>query len=166
MRLVTSTTRSGLVLAEHAGDEAALSRALKGLDRDLILVKDRDERHDVWVWKIFVWVGDDRPAIHVLDWRDDYGVPKPLTAGIIDAVNAQRRDRPGGYDALAETDARNEALIARRRKEFDDAVADIENDFAAQLERGRKQVSLGAETRMPAHMRNRHLPERFRRSLR
>lgn len=166
MRLVTSTTRSGLVLAEQAGDEAALGRALKDLDRDLILVKDRDEKYQAWVWKVFVWIGDDRPAIHVLDWRDDHGIPKPLTAGIIDAVNAQRRDRPGGYDALAASDAANEALTARRRKEFGDAVAAIETDFAAQLERGRKQVAFGAETKLPAHMRNRHLPESARRSLR
>jgi hypothetical protein len=167
MALVTSRTRSGLVVAEEAGDEARLSRALKDIDRDLILVRDRDEKYRMWVWKVLVWAGDDRPAMHVLDWREGgTGRPFPLTSGIVDAVDGQRRDRPGGFDAMAESDLANDRLRELRRREFDGAVADIEDGFRAQLERGRKQVSLAPDTKLPAHQRNRHLPAGFREGLR
>jgi len=158
MAFVTSRTRSGLVLAEEAGDETRLIRALKALDRDLILVKERDEKYEMWVWKVLVWAGDDRPAVPVLDWREGgTGRPLPLTSGIVDAVDAQRRDRPGGYDAMKESDARNERLRAERRKDFDEGVSAVEDDFRAQLDRGRKQVSMAPDTKIPYHQRNRRL---------
>ena len=158
MSFVTSRTQSGLVLAEEAGDEARLSRALKDLDRDLILVRDRDEKYGLWVWKVLVWAGDDRPAVPVLDWREGgTGRPLPLTSGIVDAVDAQRRDRPGGYDAMAESDAANERLREERRRELDDGISAIEDDFRAQLERGRKQVSMAPDTKIPYHQRNRRV---------
>ena len=158
MSFVHRPAASGLIVAEESADEAAMAQALKALDRDLILVKERDEKYEAWVWKVFVWAGDDRPAVPVMDWREHgLGRPLPLTSGIVDAVDAQRRDRRGGYDALAESDAANERLRESRRKDFDDGIAAVEDDFRAQLERGRKQVSMAPDTKIPYHQRNRRL---------
>jgi hypothetical protein len=166
LSLIYHEHKSGLIVAEHGGDEVRLSRALRDQDRDLILTKEVDERYGCFVWKVLLRQGDDRPALHVLDWRDVSGKPLPLTGRIVDEVDAQRKDRPGGYDALKASDDANARLVASRRKEFEDGVADIESEFSAQLERGRKQVSFGGETKLPAWQRNKHLPGPARRSLR
>lgn len=166
MSLVYRETGSGLVLAEHGQDEAGITRALKTLDRDLILVRETDARHQCFVWKVLLHQGDTRPALHVLDWRDRNGVPLPLSSGIVDAVNAQRKDRPGGYDAIAESDAANRRLRKQLQHDFEADVDEIASMFAGQLERGRKQVSLAPDTKTRYWQRNKHLPDTVREVVR
>lgn len=167
MSLIYHAHKHGLILAEQAGDEAVLSRALKRMDPDLILVKERDERYQTWVWKVLCLVGDDRPAVHILDWREDgIGRPLPLTGRILDAVNEQRSDRPGGYDSMKESDAHNERLRQRRRAEFEGGVDAISEEFSPSLERGRIAVSPGGAKPLPSWLRNKHLPDGVRKGLR
>jgi hypothetical protein len=166
MSLIYHANKSGLVLAEQAGDESGLQRALKDLDPDLILTWEVDERYQTRVWKVLAWAGDDRPAVHILDWREHgTGRPLPLTSRILDAVNEQRKDRPGGYDASVAADEANARLVAERRREFDSAVDTTSDDYEPYIDRGRVTYGFADTRPMPRYMRNRHLPDAVRRRL-
>ena len=82
--------RNGLLVTEMSGDERAIRHALKQLDDQLILDRDVDEEHGVWVWKVHRRVGGDRPPLPVCSWRDTYGNPLPLTGGLIEEVKRLR----------------------------------------------------------------------------
>lgn len=156
MSLVTRTHHSGLVLAEHGQDEATIRRALKRLDDRLRLLPPGSMAHgDLGpqpYWRVYRSVSDDRPPLHVFTWMGRDQEPLPLSAGILDAVQQLRKDsRNQGPTA----DERNEKIKQDARKERDDQMAALHDEYAPHLERGRVGVSLGAHNRVPYWQRKR-----------
>jgi hypothetical protein len=144
--LITRTTAVGLVLAEHAQDEAAVARALRQIDDKLCLQKHPGQISGGWVYKVFRAWSDDHPADLICTWADEYGNPLPLTMGLVDLVNRLRLDAPNrGVDA----DAHNEAHLAGIRKLGRDLEQAVIDDHRAKVERGRVSVSMGVTNRKP-----------------
>ena len=157
--MIFTRTPSGLTLAEHAADEDAVARALRAFDCDLRLIRAVDEDHRCWVWKVYRYMGDHRPAEFVCGWWTDELEPLPLTMRLVDRV----KDRHAASRAPhVDADEHNLRLIEARRKDAEDAADALAGEFAPYLDRGRVSVAAG-RSRKPAHLRNRHLPEEARR---
>lgn len=139
MGLVLNRSGSALVVAREAADEGGLQHALARLDPNLILIRDLDEATGATLYKVMYWVADDRPAQWVCDWRDPPGShdgpPAQLSSGLLDLVESQRRDRPGGYDASKAADEANARLVARRRKDAHDLVDAVADEHRARIDR-------------------------------
>jgi len=115
--------RGGLFLAEQAAVPDSIRRELKRLDPDLVLAQQPDERHGRHVWKVMKRVGWDRPAVWIMDWRDDQGRPLELTSRLVDEVASRRLgSRREFLDPLAENDAREEKERAERLEAYADAA--------------------------------------------
>lgn len=79
-----------LVVAAHAADERAITRALKQLDDRLVLAINLDEETGQHVWQVLVRYGGDRPAQVVMSWRNEYGKPLPLSHALVEEVKRLR----------------------------------------------------------------------------
>lgn len=146
MTLITRTTSVGLVLAEHAHDEAAVARALRQIDDKLCLQKHPGQTSGGWVYKVFRAWSDDHPADLICTWADEHGNPLPLTSGLVDLVNRLRLDAPNkGPDA----DAHNEQHLRGVRKLAGELEQAVIEDHRAKVERGRVSVSMGGTNRKP-----------------
>lgn len=158
MGLVQRRTGSGLVLAEQAQDEAAVTRALKQIDRRLFLWPPDGLSP---YYRVVESRGDDREAEIICTWMDDATLaPLPLSSGLIDRVDRLRLDaRNKGIDADAFNALRSERIQAEQQE----IALEIASDHRAKVERQRVTVSLGANTSLPYYQRNHHLPERMRR---
>lgn len=148
MVLVTRQHESGLVLAESAAvGEAGLRRALKRLDDRLVLwPPDAFSPY----WRVLRRVSDDRPAESVLVWMDDDGTARPLSSGIVEAVERLRRDGRGRGPSV---DERNRMLEDAVKAERELAREAIHDEYAPYLERGRVGVGFGAKNKVPYWMR-------------
>lgn len=141
MSLITRQTESGIVLAEHAADGAGLSRALKQIDRNLVLwPPDAMSPY----WRVLERRGDDHPAETILTWMGVDGAPLPLSSGILDAVQRIRRDGRGHGPTPEERNAELEAAVKKERRDGLDALAD---EYRPYLDRGRVGVSMGPKPR-------------------
>lgn len=130
MSLVYRETGKGIWLAEQGADEAAMQRALERLDDRLILAWEVDPIYSSRVYKVVRRVSDDRPAVHICDWRDDYGKPLPLSSGLTDLVQSLR---PGARGAGLGMDEHNARLAAKRKDEADAMVDSIAHDYRKKL---------------------------------
>lgn len=155
MRLVTRETGTGLVVAEHSADEAALQHALREIDDRYVLQKHPGDVPGGFVFKVFCVVSEDQEAVCVLTWADDHGRPLPLSSGLIEEVKRWRPEARArrGPDA----DERNRRLEQRREQERREALAAITDEHRAQIERGRVTVGMSTRPRKPSYQRNRHL---------
>ena len=131
------SNRNGLVLAEHAADERAISAALKRMDDGLILGKDFDERHQLFVYTVLKYVSGDHPPIPICSWRGDDGMPLPLTFGLCDRVLNLRADSRAPYD---DPDAHNERLRQQTVAEFEEAIDELARDGERMLHPGHSPV--------------------------
>lgn len=125
------TTESGLVVAEHASDEAAISRALKQFDSRLTL----QFRPPFYV---VVCQVNDHYAPVIATWMDLAGKPLPLSSGLVEKVKAWHvgaRNRPETVD---EYNDRRQAELERDKAR---ALEQIRDDHRPYIERGRVQVS-------------------------
>lgn len=118
MGLQTYLAKSGLVVAEDAPDETGLQRALEQLDPRLVLTREVSRRHGCYVWHVHVNWATDRPAMHVLRWEDEYGVPLPLSSGLLERV---RERLAGDPDSAAVADRMNDAHVARVERDLQEA---------------------------------------------
>jgi hypothetical protein len=139
--LVTRQTESGLVLAEQAADGAGLRRALKDIDRNLVLwPPDAMSPY----WRVLERRGDDRPAETILTWMGMDAAPLPLSSGILDEVQRLRKDARNRGLTVEERNAQLEAAVAKERRDGMDALAD---EYRPYLERERVGVSMGPKPR-------------------
>lgn len=159
MALVSRATTSGLILAELATDETAVSRALKQIDEDLMLWPPDAS---CGYYRVMCRVSDWQPAIPVVAWMDELGNALPLSSGLIDEVQKWRPENRGkrGPDADEHNRLRHEAI---RRMEDENSAA-IMDDYRGHLERSRTTVSLDGARARPSYLRNRHLPESVRKA--
>jgi hypothetical protein len=117
------TRYGGLVLAEHGADETAIRHALKGVDRDLRLV--RDDREGRPVYRVFKFMGESTEAAWVCDWRDDSGNPLPLTHRLVEKVSDLRLgSRAPETDPAGHNDRLREQAAGEFREALDDQVRD------------------------------------------
>lgn len=119
--LTTRLHQSGLVLAEEAMDEKALTRALQREVRsDVELRRYFDTRRRCVVYKIV-----HRDSGHIFaTWTDEYGNPLPLSSGIVEwfkrmQVGARNQD----IDA-DEWNRRRADELRRQEEELTEAVRD------------------------------------------
>lgn len=122
----------GLVVCENSVDEQSVTRALKEFDDRLILSQEVDPDYGCFVYVVVRRWSNGHDAAHICDWRDDAGVPLPLTHRLVDKVKhlsvGSRAPQP---DAVAHNDALTEA----NRREFEDVTEDMLQD--AMRRRGR-----------------------------
>jgi hypothetical protein len=140
--LVRRTHESGLVLAEHAQDEAGLARALRQIDSRLTL----QFRPPYYV---VVCQVNDHYAPVIATWMDIYGHPLPLSSGLLEKVQAARlgaRNQPLSVD---EHNAQRLADIESDRERMYEALRD---DHRPTIERGRTTVTM-ATTKKPRYWR-------------
>ena len=106
---------SGLLVPEGAL-EAAVSRQLRELDPDLRLVPQDSDAYGQRIYKVFKYMGSERPAQFILMWGDGNGNPYPLSSALVEEI--KRYDRGGrGHEALPDPDEQNRKLNERKRKQ-------------------------------------------------
>jgi len=110
-----------LYVAEDAQDHRVIDQALKRLDSRLFLERQCTIDNE-FVWTVNLDVGDQVP-VWVLDWRDsdEQAIELP-TFGIVEEVKRMMQRGPVSNE---DHRRRNAELRARRRREFDEAVAEI-----------------------------------------
>jgi hypothetical protein len=156
MPLVNRVHESGLVLAEEAGDEARLSRAIKEIDSRYVLQRHPGEVDGGWVYKVFCIVSEDQPAVCILTWADGYGNPLPLSSGLVEELKKWRPEnrRRRGPDA----DERNQRLREETDRVRQEELAAISQDHRPFVERNRFGIALDARPRKRYWQRGRTPP--------
>lgn len=150
--MITRETGSGLMVAEHSQDEAAISRALKRIDSRLVLQKHPGDVPGGFVYKVLAVVSEDRPPEYVATWADELGNPLPLSTGLVALVESLRKESRGrrGVDA----DEANRRLVERNTRYRIAAHESLDGDHAAKIERSSVTVGMGARSHKPSWMRN------------
>lgn len=149
MGLVTRDTGLGFVVAEEAADEAQLSRALREIDRDLVLQKERADVGGGWVYKVVQIVSDDYAPV-VFVWCDRQGNPLPLSSGLVEEFKGLRKEAASrrGPDA----DERNRRLVERTRQQIETDRETVIAEHRPRVEKGR--MGIGMSTRGKRHYRD------------
>lgn len=129
-------TDGGLLLPRGA-QEAAVRRLLEEHDRNLRLYPVVDYEHQMEVWIVAVQTAPGQSRI-LLSWRDENGVPLPLSSAILDRVQQHDRNTRGGFP---DEDKLNDEHIARARRESAEWGDEIVREFGPRIE-GRKSSPL------------------------
>lgn len=112
--------RGGILTVERTADFASVEAALKAFDRDLVLNVEPDVIHDRLVYQVHKVISRDRPAVFILSWRDELGVPLPLSSALVDEAKrlhpSSRGDR-GGLSTDQLSDRENAAIRGRETAE-------------------------------------------------
>lgn len=149
MTLTMRDTGSVLVM-EHGMDATSVRAQLRLLDDRLRLIPPGSmtagDLAPSLYWRVMRDVGGDRPALHVLTWMDAAQQPLPLSSGIVDEVQRHRKD---GRNHGPNADQRNDALVATVKKDRENAVQALHDEYEPHLERGRVGVTLGARNKVP-----------------
>lgn len=112
----------GLLVAEHATDERSVQAQLKEFDDRLILSQEVDQEHGCLVYVVVRRWSDSHDVAIVCDWRDDNGVPLPLSSRLVDKVkNLHVGSRAPQTDVLAH----NDALSQQAKDEFEELSEDM-----------------------------------------
>lgn len=147
MTLVTRRHESGLILAEKSEGWAGLRRALKQIDRQLVLwPPDAMSPY----WRVLRRVADDQPCVEVLVWMDDNMNPLPLSSGILEAVQRLRVD---GRNQGPTADERNAQLHENNRKQSERDREALKDEYRPYLDHERVGVSMATVKRKPYWMR-------------
>src|SRR5215510_10143671 len=94
-------TDSGLLVPEGAL-EAAVARELRELDDDLRLVPQDSDAYGRRIYKVYKYMGGDRPAQFILMWSDEEGNPYPLSSSLVEEVKRHDRNLRGAQTLLDE----------------------------------------------------------------
>jgi hypothetical protein len=130
--LVYTQSPSGLVLATQGVDEATAAAALREYDRDLRLVPQDSDALGRRVYKVYRYVGSERDAEFVCFWGDELGNPFPLSVtGLLEMVRRLDRNTRG---TAIDPDVHNARLVAQRRKEANDELDAIEQEYRARVD--------------------------------
>lgn len=118
MGLVYSQSQSGLVVAEHGGDEAAVARALREYDRDLRLLPPGVDLHgtDRRHYRVVAYRGGDRPPLQVCTWEH------PLSMRLLDKVKELDRNTRSTYLSEDDRNARHREQLAKRTADEAEAL--------------------------------------------
>lgn len=131
MGLVYSRNGSGLVVAEHSADEAAVAAALKQHDRELELIRQIDPETMTWAWSVNRRAPDGSFEF-VLAWRENgYGRPYPLSMRLVDEVQKHDRNTVGTPGSMDAVDA---AVRAEYRKDYLRDAEAIVKEFGPKLD--------------------------------
>lgn len=128
MGLVYSRSDSGLVVAEHGADEAAVALALKDHDPDLRLVAQGSDLYGTRIYKVFLYRGSDRPAEFVCGWWDELGNPYPLSARLVEKVKQLDRNMRG-HQTYVDPDQANATLKAQLQADAAQQEQDLADDY-------------------------------------
>jgi len=104
---------SGLVLAEHGMDGAALERELRKRDPLLALQGYLSLEHGAVVWRVVREAGAAGPET-VCVWQSESGEPYPLSSGLLSLVDRLDRNSRGSY--ASEDQLERASKIARDRQ--------------------------------------------------
>jgi hypothetical protein len=119
------TMHRGLIVCEHAVDERAILAQLREFDDRLKIGCEPDETYKRNVYVVVRQWSNEHDAAVICEWRDENGVPLPLSSRLVDKVkNLHVSSRAPQVDALAHNDALNEA----NRQAFHDASEDALRD--------------------------------------
>lgn len=140
MSLVFTNTPSGLVLACEGADEAACAAALRDWDPDLRLVPQDSDHYGRRVYKVFRYVGSERPAQFVCGWWDELGRPYDglSVTGLLDMV--KRLDKNTSHVNI-DPDEKNARLIAERQREHSERMQEVVEEFRDRID-GKKSSPL------------------------
>jgi hypothetical protein len=132
--MIYSRTDSGLVLAEHGSDEAAVARELLRHDPDLRLERAIHPDTQTHFWKVLRYVGSERPLEFICDWLDADRNPLPLSMRLLDRVKMHDRNSPM---ATLDEDTANARHRERLAKEHAARMQDIADDHRSRARRNR-----------------------------
>lgn len=125
-----SQTESGLVLPSQGSDEAAVRRALKEHDPELVLlppgvdVAGRPAPERVG-YRVYRRSGGDRPLDFVCFWGNDQFDPYPLSSSLIDRVKELDRNTASLHlDELARDEIRRQEIAATSARDQEALAAD------------------------------------------
>jgi hypothetical protein len=137
---VYSLAGSGLVIASQGADEAACRRALRQHDPDLRLVPQDSDALGRRVYKVYRYMGSERPAEFVCGWWDEHGNPYDLSVtGLLEMVQRHDRNLRGSQQAsLAELEAK---LKAERQADYRREADEIVREFGPRID-GKKSSPL------------------------
>lgn len=124
--LVHSRTDSGLLVAEHRVEGAAVARALREHDPDLRLVPQFSASMGGQYWAVYLYAGSERPAEFVTAWVNEQGEPLPLSMRLVDRVQELDRNGRGETPSADELNALEEE---RRRLDAEQAAEDLYDDW-------------------------------------
>ena len=133
-----SRTDGGLLVPQGA-HEAAVSAALREHDPDLRLVPQDSDHYGRTIYKVYRYVGSERPAECILFWGDPtQNVAYPLSMSLVDEV--RRHDRGmRGFDAET-SDALNAKLLAARARESREMGEALAEDYQDRLSGKRRTI--------------------------
>lgn len=115
---------SGLVLAEHGMDGAALERELRRRDPLLSLQGWPSSEHRCIVWRVVRDAGSERGPETVCVWQSESGEPYPLSSGLLALVDRLDRNNRGRYDSEDERNAERERERQKQISRSNEALAD------------------------------------------
>ena len=104
----------------------SLEKALKAFDRDLVLNAEFDPTYQMAVYDVHKRLGGDRPAAFICSWRDERGMPLPLSSGLLELV---RKLRGHGDNA----DVANQRLVDDQEREAFDAAYEAARDMLPRI---------------------------------
>jgi len=119
--------RGGLLVAEESMAFEQLERALKQLDRDLVLNVEFDPVHGCAVYDVHKVISRDRPAAFICRWMDAYGTPLPLSSGLLELV--QKLQSGHGEDA----DELNRRMLEADERDVAEGVREIVRDMLPRI---------------------------------
>lgn len=135
--LVSEHRSSGLVVARDAMDEASVSRALKALDRRLVLQKHLGDGG--WVYKVVCVVSDTQAPV-VYTWK------QPLSHALVDAIQERMLGARNKEESADEFNARRRAELERDADAIRDEIVAEHKPYVA---RGRVSVTLADVKKKP-----------------
>src|SRR6266498_675093 len=121
----------GLLLPEGAL-EASVAQQLRNLDPDLRLVPQNSDAYGRRVYKVYKYMGSERPAQFILMWGDENGNPFPLSSQLVEEVKRHDRNQRG-HDTLIDEDAWNPRLEAERRKQAEEEIMEIGREYEKRI---------------------------------
>jgi hypothetical protein len=124
---MNQSTHRGLVVCENAVDERQVSGSLRDFDDRLRLAQEVDAEYGCFVYRVVrVWSNDHDAAV-ICEWRDEQGMPLPLSHRLVDKVKTlSMNSRAPQVDVVAH----NDALVAAQQREADELFEELARDAA------------------------------------
>jgi hypothetical protein len=108
-------------------DEAAVARALKEYDRDLVLIPQDSDHYGRRIYKVARKVGGDRPVEWVVSWRTREGEALPLSHRLVEKVKELDLNSRNKVD---DPDDLNAQLRAERQRDLDREMENLREDWS------------------------------------
>jgi hypothetical protein len=121
--VIHRSLESGLVLAEHGMDGAALERELRKRDPLLALQGYLSLEHGAVVWRVVREAGEHGPET-VCVWQSASGEPYPLSSGLLDLVDRLDRNTRAVYAGEDELERARKIARDRQIERDNEALAD------------------------------------------